>query len=134
MPEFIAEFTPDHLDDFTRGYLDAAEWLLSDSDDVEGGVADRDRAEGWSDEAVKEAIDVCADFQEAVADRLTRYREVTGRDMGSAGIDFWLTRNRHGAGFWDRGSDSCLKELSDAARAYGGCDTYVGDDGLIYFG
>jgi hypothetical protein len=23
--------------------------------------------------------------------------------MEQAGIDFWLTRNRHGAGYWDRG-------------------------------
>lgn len=52
-------------------------------------------------------------------------------DMELSGHDFWLTRNRHGAGYWDRGlrtGDS----LTAAAKTFGGVDLYVGDDGLIY--
>ena len=46
--------------------------------------------------------------------------------------DFWLTRNRHGAGFWDRGLGVLGDLLTDAAHAWGESDLYLGDDGLIY--
>lgn len=44
-----------------------------------------------------------------------------------AGHDFWLTRNRHGAGFWDRGDywPNRGKDLTNDAHAYGGVDLYV---------
>lgn len=48
------------------------------------------------------------------------------------GHDFWLTRNGHGAGFWDRGLGELGRKLSDAAKTFGTCHLYVGDDGLIY--
>lgn len=48
------------------------------------------------------------------------------------GHDFWLTRNGHGAGFWDRGLGDLGLQLSDMARAYGSSDLYVGDDGRVY--
>lgn len=48
------------------------------------------------------------------------------------GHDFWLTRNGHGAGFWDRGYGALGEKLSDAAHAYGTFDLYLGDDGRIY--
>lgn len=57
------------------------------------------------------------------------------------GRDFWLTRNGHGAGFWDRdelspvvhGSTISLGDaLSTVAERFGNCDLYVGDDGEIY--
>jgi len=46
------------------------------------------------------------------------------------GHDFWLTRNGHGAGFWDRG----LKygtELTDNANSFGGVDVFS-DAGILY--
>ena len=54
--------------------------------------------------------------------------------LGAEGIghDFWLTRNRHGAGFWDRGLGELGHRLTAAAHAYGSCDLYVGDDGKVY--
>ena len=47
------------------------------------------------------------------------------------GHDFWLTRNGHGAGFWDRGLDNG-DVLTKWAKTYGSCDLYVGDDGMIH--
>jgi hypothetical protein len=47
------------------------------------------------------------------------------------GHDFWLSRNGHGAGFWDRGLPSG-DTLHRWAKTYGDCDLYVGDDGEIY--
>jgi hypothetical protein len=42
------------------------------------------------------------------------------------------TRNRHGAGFWDRGLGIAGDKLTQWARTFGSSDLYFGDDGLIY--
>lgn len=50
-----------------------------------------------------------------------------------AGHDFWLTRNGHGAGFWDGDwPDAVGDRLTKASEAFGSCDLYVGDDGRLY--
>lgn len=50
-----------------------------------------------------------------------------------AGHDFWLTRNHHGAGFWDGDwTEPAATRLTDAAHAFGECNLYVGNDGRIY--
>ena len=55
------------------------------------------------------------------------------REAAMAGHDFWLTRNGHGAGFWDGDWPLPYADLLDkAAQAAGTCDLYVGDDGMIY--
>lgn len=54
-------------------------------------------------------------------------------DWEQFGHDFWLTRNGHGAGFWDRGLGNLGDRLTTAAQTFGQCDPYIGDDGLIYF-
>lgn len=48
------------------------------------------------------------------------------------GHDFFLTRNRHGAGFWDRGLGELGEKLSDVAHSFGDCNLYAGDDGKLY--
>lgn len=49
------------------------------------------------------------------------------------GHDFWLTRNRHGAGFWDRGLSKSLGEkLTKICHEFGEVNLYVGDDGKIH--
>jgi hypothetical protein len=54
--------------------------------------------------------------------------------IGSLAHDIWLTRNRHGAGFWDRGHGEADQMLTHCAHLLGERDVYRGDDGLIYFG
>lgn len=53
-----------------------------------------------------------------------------------AGHDFWLTRNGHGCGFWEPEwvelDSEASQRLDDAAKRFGECNLYVGDDGLIY--
>lgn len=133
MPEFIPSFTPTEtpdgvsLDEFTRGYLECAEFTDCSADDEL--TAD---AVGFAPVFIQQAWADCADFQQANADDLAQYYELTGYDESYAGHDFWLTRNGHGAGFWDRGSDPVLKRLTQAAHVYGTVDLYAGDDNLIY--
>jgi hypothetical protein len=47
--------------------------------------------------------------------------------------DFWLTRNRHGAGFWDGDYPEPLgRQLTDLAQGFSECYLYIGDDGKFY--
>lgn len=50
-----------------------------------------------------------------------------------AGTDFWLTRNGHGAGFWD-GDWPELEggRMDETAKEFGQQDIYLGDDGFLY--
>lgn len=137
MPEAIPVETPDELDNFTRAYLECAAWASThtyvddDGNELEtvsiDDVMNDDGAE-WAPETIAQAAADCHDFQEANADLLAQ--------AGSAeqnGHDFWLTRNGHGAGFWDRGYPGTLgDDLSKAAKAYGECDLYLGGDGKVY--
>lgn len=58
--------------------------------------------------------------------------DLDGMDPEQAGHGFWLTRNRHGVGFWDRGLGDRGDRLSDASKVYGSSDLYVGDDGAVH--
>lgn len=58
---------------------------------------------------------------------------LSGLTDSQIGHDFILTRNGHGAGFWDRGLGDRGDRLSDAAKVYGSIDAYIGDDGKVYF-
>jgi hypothetical protein len=47
--------------------------------------------------------------------------------------DFWLTRNHHGAGFWDGDYPEPLAtKLTELAHSFGEQNLYVGDDGKFY--
>ena len=116
MPEYIPQWTPAGVGPFLAGYLDCAEWLL-------GEDAHRDAVTGWSDEAVTEAAEDCADF----VFRNCADLESVGGDDYRAGMYFWLSRNGQGAGFFDR-----WPRLQRAAKVYGTRDVYVGDDGRLY--
>lgn len=86
-------------------------------------------AEGLAPEALQVMRDDCADFiRQAGAD----LREYTDRTGCAGGYDFWLTRNGHGVGFWDRGLDALGDRLTAISEQAGARDLYIGDDGLIY--
>jgi len=117
------------LDEFTRAYIECALWSSTDGADESGGEpldANYD-FDDLAPEAVAKMAEDCADFQAANAYALTK-----AGDDARNGHDFWLTRNHHGAGFWDRGYGVHGQILTDAAHVYGECDIYVGDDGKLY--
>ena len=132
MPEFIAQHTPSGLSDFAVGYFQAAEWSLdTDSPASEGGV-DRSKLRGWSRAAIACGTADCAMFCESYSAELTAYVAESGRDMESAGVDYFLSRNGHGAGFFDRGNGPVFRDLQQAARLDGTADTFV-SCGWIHF-
>jgi hypothetical protein len=63
---------------------------------------------------------------------LEKNEALIGDRVGDAGHDFWLTRNGHGAGFWDGDWPEHGEELTEASKAFKECDLYVGDDDLVY--
>jgi hypothetical protein len=124
------------LDDFTRAYLEAALWSSTGDD---GEPLDRDYyIEDFAPEAIKEALKDVKAFQRENADDLDEASDFIPAggewsDDEQHGHDFWLTRNGHGVGFWDRGYGAVGDRLSKAAERYGEVWPYVGDDGLVYF-
>lgn len=112
------------LDTFTRAYIEAALWSSTDDDgEPLDGVHTVDDVHP---DTLARMVRDCELFREACADDLATCDDV------QAGHDYWLTRNGHGAGFWDRGLGEVGTRLTDAAHADGSCDLYVGDDGLIH--
>jgi hypothetical protein len=56
-----------------------------------------------------------------------------GDPVAQAGHDFWLTRQGHGAGFWDGDWPSPYDDiLAKGSRQYGEVGLYLGDDGEIW--
>lgn len=111
------------LDEFTKGYITAAMWTLTD----DGHDCDHLGLHDISVETIEKAKQVCADFQQANADLLKQ----AGSDEQN-GHDFLLTRDGHGSGFWDRSYGDIGRMLSDACKPYGGSNWYVGDDNTVY--
>lgn len=113
---------------FVDAYLEAALWASSVPDgekplDDQGySISDFDQ------EAVNQAVDESNDF---IRENL-QLLEAVGT-MQQHGHDFWLTRNRHGAGFFDRGYGNLGKLLTKSAHAYGGKNAYAGEDGKVRF-
>lgn len=77
----------------------------------------------------------CERFQNENADVLARaeYGHPRHNDLEMAGHDFWLTRNGHGAGFWDGDlPEDVGNALTTASKKFGTADLYAGDDGKLY--
>lgn len=113
--------------EFVKGYIECALWSSTGEDEE---PLDRDYGpEDLTAEAWHRAMDDCIDFIAANSHLLLK----TDASAEQHGHDFWLTRNGHGAGFWDRGYGDVGTELTEACRPYGGCWPCVGNDGTIDF-
>jgi hypothetical protein len=78
-------------------------------------------------------VDAMGSMESDVRDFVSaNWDDVRTLDAAQVGHDFWLTRNRHGAGFWDRGLGELGDRLTAVCRPYGGSDLYIGDDGAVY--
>lgn len=115
------------LDSFTQGYIDCALWACSDDEGGESFSELGYDSGNISPSCLKTMKKDCADFQKAEAADLTQ-----AGDDSQNGHDFFLTRNGHGAGFWDRGYGAVGDRLSKACKAYGTQDLYLGDDKKIH--
>lgn len=118
------------LDSFTKAYITCMLWAENDESTPQGGepldlnyseadLSPLARATAWRE---------CRNFQEAA-------EGLIGSKKAQAGHDFWLTRNGHGAGFWDRpeiyGKQNA-EILTRLAKVAGRQNAVVGDDRQIH--
>jgi hypothetical protein len=120
----------EQIDTIVRAYLACVEF-------TDMGPDCEFEARDFAPTAVFRATADCAEFVVATGDLFDEY--ISNVDWGYShedkleqfGHDFWLTRNRHGAGFWDRGLGSlgdALSELAHVAGQQSACEV----DGLVY--
>lgn len=117
------------LDTFTRQCVATALWS-STTDAGEPLDADHDASDIDADTLAVMVRD-CESFQD-------RSGAMIVSDPSLAGHDFWLSRNGHGAGFFDGGWSNVPGHgaigdtLQAMAKSFGEFDLYVGDDGRIH--
>jgi hypothetical protein len=114
------------IDEFAEAYIRCALW--SSTDDYDQGTT-LDEAHGITD--------IHPDTLAAMLAECRFFLDDNASDIGprysQAGQDFWLTRNHHGAGFWDGDwPHDAGQRLTDAAHVWGSVDLYLGDDGRIH--
>ena len=143
-PEASQEFAQIHKDSdikshnaFVKQYITTALWSSTTGIEPSGGNP-LDKEYTVKDIDHQTLIRMAKDAK----DFETKYYELYssgGWDDEQAAHDFWLTRNGHGAGFWDRtereGYDEEIgKQLTKAAKSYGPYDLMLGSgeyDGLL---
>ena len=112
---------------FLEQYLVTALW--SSIDDKENPFDDNYSIDDFSEKALKQADKDCDLFIEKAGDLLDDFDET---DIAH---DFWLTRQGHGAGFWDGDyPDEIGDKLTEISNDFRELYIYVGDDGQLYFG
>lgn len=113
------------LDKFTKSYIMAALWASTDEDG--NPLDDTYTTADIHPSAMAGIIEDCRTFQ------VDNGEHIEGRER-QAGHDFWLTRCRHGSGFWDGDwPQDVSRLLTDKSHSYGVCHLYVGDDGWLYY-
>ena len=142
--QVVRSTEPMGLDDFFDGYVTAALWSSTywanekgepipheDESGIDLPIDENYGESDLSDAAKASMREDCESFISTNKENLALYEEL-GRNAAHAGHDFWLTRNGHGTGFWDRGFDKVGDDLSEAAKLYRSCDLSVEDDGKVY--
>jgi len=113
------------IDEFVIAYATSALWSSSDAD---GEPLDKDHGvDDIAPEAMAIMVADCKAFRELAGDLLV------GLDESQCGHDFWLTRNGHGCGFWDRGLGELGDKLTKICKEFGEAYPYA-DEGKIYLG
>lgn len=115
---------------FFDAYVEAALWSSTDDNDE---PLDRNYDKGdIAEETLAKMKSDCLKFRK---ENYELYDD-NGWDDEQAGHDFWLSRNGHGAGFFDKqsedGSYDVGEKLQKIAKSYGTFDLIVGDDGQIH--
>ena len=115
-----------NLEQFLESYLTTALWSSNDESRPDGGdpLDSNYSIEDIDPRAIKEARRECREFISKASHLFTDYAQ--------AGHDFWLTRNHHGAGFWD-GDYEKGDELTEITKSFRELTPIVAADGRIYF-
>lgn len=109
--------------DLNEMTLSAAECLVWSECDENGNPFTGD----LSAEALESIRDDVANFASLAAAEIT----ASSLSPEQVGHDFTLTRNGHGAGFWDRGLGELGERLSSLAKSFGSVHVYMSDTGTL---
>ena len=123
--EFILGYTTCALWS-SHGDIDSCEYLDEKYDGSDIAPVSRKTMEGDCAEFIANNEALLDDYSEALGSNA----EYSASEK--AGHDFWLTRNGHGAGFWDRGIGETGDKLTKASEGFGEVDLYIGDNSKIY--
>lgn len=117
-----------------NAYIECALWASTDTG--EDGTDDGNfegEGELLTDDAIEamraEVVEFCRENR-GLIEQASQLNDQF--DEGMVGHDIWLTRNGHGAGFWDRGLGEVGERLSARARLMGESTIYRGDDGRLH--
>lgn len=111
------------LKTFTNSYIDTMLWA-----EMDDSGRPMDETYDYTDIAVESRLEIEKDCKNFYAE----FSDSWDDDEGAGG-DFYLTRNGHGAGFWDGDYPKDIGNiLTDAAHVYGTQGLYEGDDGKLY--
>ena len=122
---------PSEFEEFFQDYMACLLWQAPEGDDGKE-LDDTHTVSDFSADSAASSRKDCADFFSANEAMLKDVCERPGYSWGQAGHDFCLTRNHHGAGFWDRGLGQAGRVLTLSSHTYGSAGVYVGDDGKLY--
>lgn len=113
---------------FYNAYVEALFFTDTGSDSEIGSDCE------LSQSAKEQALLDCARFLFLAEGTIQELKNSGVHDWKQLGHDFWLTRNRHGVGFWDRGNGAFGDQLTKICNDnFKSVDVYRGDDGFIYF-
>ena len=122
--------TTKQLTDFEASYMETALWSTNDNAGLplDSGYHDNELVP----ETIARIKKDCTEFEDRATAILNEHDYCSG-DFNLA-HDFWLTRNRHGAGFWDGNYPEPLgQKLTALAHSFGEVELYIGDDSKLYF-
>jgi hypothetical protein len=118
------------MDPMTRQYLVTALWAELDQSDPNTGGDPLDKnccLNDFDPKTVDAAISDCADFRRRAGGLLD------GLDLSTVGHDFWLTRQGHGAGFWDGDyKEEIGQALTKLSKEFGEIGEIYAQDGAVY--
>jgi hypothetical protein len=122
-------------DQMVNAYLEAALFTDTDNSDPSGGnpLDQNYSIEDFSPDSLAKATADCEAFSRRAAEWIRQLP--AGVSLTQLGHDFWLTRNGHGVGFWDRPEvygEQVGDQLTEICKEFGEVYTTVGDDGVLY--
>lgn len=112
-----------NLDEFVNAYIECALWLPVGDDDEPD-------TSNWTVYTIPSDIraEIELDCISFIAENLPL---LSGLNARQCGHDFFLTRNGHGAGFWDRGYGEIGEKLTEACRPYGSQNLSVSGESIF---
>lgn len=123
--EYVADADTDRLiADWRDSFMDSAETGGCESLDIRPGAREK-MAKDCRDFVHYNADDLDAYVEACLSGERMSFDPSKGSPESYAGHDFWLTRNGHGAGFWDRGLGDLGERLTEAAKAYNTADDHT---------